>query len=628
MTISTACNHSENVSYGPEIQWQEAVEQKINIPEQFPDRIVEQCDLLGRLNILNDEFRDILDRYLVAKSKCSLNSVNRHSRDYAKQKQVQLINSGEISLADLGIKSYGSQRIKDLVSYFGMENCLKIIRLDLSECDQINEKLIDKATKYFPNIQHLSLKKSLLSDYSTCNLCKFNLLKSLDVASCEVISNADFLKSFLFLEEINFNSCISLRDISVFKDCKQLKRIDLGNCLQLTDFTPLGQCINLEYLNVELCSWLYVSPALLLCSDTLKNLNLARCPATSNLDDLKKCKFAVNLTTLNLERCTTSSLSFLKHYPYLIRLNLKGATKLSNIDDLKYCRFLEDVDISQIGCSNEESGVRNISALGECLFLKRLDMGFSKHITTIECLASCTELEYFNMGYCFSVEGIGALKHCTKLKEVYFKWCAQLEDISDLAPCKQLIIIDLYSCGRLKSIDVVRNFLLLEELDISECTALENAEAIGFCLRLRGLSMKGCNNLKQPSFWSSCRRIEFLDLSQCLFDSISFLEHLPDLKQLIFTSCLHITDFEPIQKCKKLNLLRLDNSSISQIGFLKFLPDLNFLYLINCNSIEDFSVLPACAKLKVVDLFQCVNAPVEIIDKLNLKNVLVVSSPV
>lgn len=628
MTISNACNHSEYFSYLPKIQWQETEEQKINLSEEVPDRIVEQCDSTDRLNILNYELRNVLDPYLAIKSRCSLNSVNCQSRDYGKQKQVQLINSSEISLADLGIKSYGRQRIKDLVSYFGEKNCLEIIRLDLSECDERNEELIDEAIDYFPNLQHLSLKKSLLSDDTTNHLCKFKLLKSLDVGSCEVISNAEFLKVFLHLEEINFNGCISLRDISAFQDCKQLKRIDLGNCRQLTDFTPLQHCTNLEYLNVEQCSWLSVSPALPLCSAMLKSLNLARCPATSNLDILETCKFAANLDTLNLERCTTSSLSFLQYYPYLIRLNLKGATKLSNINDLKHCRFLEDVDISQIGCSNEESGLKNISGLGHCHYLKRLDMSFSKHITSIDCLASCKDLEHVNMGYCFSVEGIGALKHCTKLREVYFKWCAQLEDISDLAACRQLILIDLYSCNRLKSIDVVRNFLLLEELDISECIALENAEAIGFCARLRGLSMKGCSKLKQVSFWSCCRRIERLDLSQCLFDTIGFLEHLPDLKQLVFASCLHITDFEPILKCKKLNLLRLDNSSVSEISFLKFLPDLNFLYLINCNSIEDFSVLPECAKLKVVDLFKCVNAPVEIIDKLNLQNVLVVSSQV
>ena len=173
MTISNACNYSENVSYSPKIQWQETTEQKIDITEEFSDRIVEQCDLLGRLNIVKYELRKVLDPYLETKSKCSLNSVDCQSRNYGKLEQVQLINNGKISLADLGIRSVGSKRINDLFSYFGKENCLKITRLDLSECGQISKELIDEAIKYFPNIQHLSLKKSLLSD------CPWKLLNSM-----------------------------------------------------------------------------------------------------------------------------------------------------------------------------------------------------------------------------------------------------------------------------------------------------------------------------------------------------------------------------------------------------------------------------------------------------------------
>ncbi|CAL6005785.1 leucine-rich_repeat protein [Hexamita inflata] len=235
--------------------------------------------------------------------------------------------------------------------------------------------------RYLTNLKKLDLADNDDIDDIT-PLCNLFQLRILNLEHCR-LTNVEALQLLLNLEELNL-----ARNLNIFSD----KVIQHSRYL---DTTPLQYLTKLTIVNLDSCAklqldslskltnldQLYLSSNNLQDIEALQQLKLKQLYLSSTkIDDMDALQYLTDLTTLDLSKCTLSSINALKTLVNLKELNLSrdlGCYELEQIKSpffditpLQYLTQLEKLEISQCG-------LQSVEALIPLQKLKVLDLNFN-----------------------------------------------------------------------------------------------------------------------------------------------------------------------------------------------------------------------------------------------------------
>ncbi|XP_039164943.1 putative adenylate cyclase regulatory protein [Eucalyptus grandis] len=225
--------------------------------------------------------------------------------------EIQGLDKAELS-EELDISCCKSiERIPDLSSCVTLKKLEKVV---LSGCRSVKKLIL-------PELVCLKQLKvdSCFNLIEIQGLDKAELLKELDISSCESIERLPDLSCFATLKELNINRCRNLRDVKSLERFLSCRSIYIEECDSLEKLPNLSKLENLEHFTL-IGSFVTEIPGLEE-SGSLKHLRIIECKEIETLPDLSGCKKLHALMMLSCEKLT----------------QLRGLEKL----DLRYLEICE-----------------------------------------------------------------------------------------------------------------------------------------------------------------------------------------------------------------------------------------------------------------------------------------------
>jgi hypothetical protein len=182
-------------------------------------------------------------------------------------------------------------------------------------------------------------------------------------------------------------SSSGLQSVQIFQS---LQRLSLCMCTSVAHITPLA---HLPFLrDLDLSSTTVADLAPLAGMHHLHTLSLFMCEQVHDLEPLRSC---LQLHHLQLEGCTRLQKHTLAHLGGLVQLRRLGLAGIANDSEWvamvgTHCPGIEELDLRY--CTAED-----ISALGKCAQLQRLDIECCEEVRDLSGLCSCARLVHLNL---------------------------------------------------------------------------------------------------------------------------------------------------------------------------------------------------------------------------------------
>ncbi|XP_008299140.1 F-box/LRR-repeat protein 13 [Stegastes partitus] len=451
-------------------------------------------------------------------------------------------------------------------SFKCISECRNLQELNVSECFNITDTVVQKIVEGCPCLLYLNLSCTLITNKTLQELSRSCLsLQYLSLAYCRRFTDKGFLylttgKGWRNLIHLNLSGCtqmtvngfryistgcpalkeIVINDMPTLSDscvlallakCNCLSAISLLDAPHLSDiaFKAIAEAAKLKTFSTESNNQLTDVSWKALCSNSqgLRRLHAAKCPRMTDAS-LKSVATLKNLEYLDVSFCSRVSdvgIQYLTEGSSVTKLEELNISHCSNITDasvmriaqrfcklyhldLSYCERLTDLAVEWLSgssvCSLDISG---------CSIQ---DQG----LATLEGI----HLKKLVLAECVYVTDIGIEKLCKNVKElehVDVSHCAALTDaaIRSLSfYCKGLVTLQMSGCPKMTDMAVqylTSGSQYLRELDVSGCVLLtdrtiRHLERI--CPPLRSITMACCSGIS---------RAAALKLQSC----VTYLEH-------------------------------------------------------------------------------------------------------
>ncbi|XP_020537382.1 disease resistance protein RUN1 isoform X2 [Jatropha curcas] len=243
----------------------------------------------------------------------------------------------------------------------------------------------------------------------------------------------------------------------------------------------------------------------------------------------------------------------------------------------------------------------------QCLVnLKRIDLSYSKYLTTIPDLSKAQNLERLELGTCRNLVQVSpSVQYLNKLICLDLSNCKRLHCLWDVINLKSLKVLVLTSCSNLtKSPELSGD---IRFLGLSDTAIEELPQSIGSLCSLASLYLRNCTRLKKlPSSITSLTSLTEFYLSGCL--NISKFPEIPENVQCLDLSGTAIEEV-PSSICSLSRLLALDLSNCKKLRTFSSsickLECLRRLHLSGCSELENFHNLKSLPCLLLLDLSNC-----------------------
>jgi Leucine-rich repeat (LRR) protein len=257
-------------------------------------------------------------------------------------------------------------------------------------------------------------------------------------------------------------------------------------------------------------------------------------------------------------------------------VDMRSHEDLADLDGMQYYRTVETCEFGKC------IGLKDVSALGGCASLTRLDLHECEQVEDITALGQCTALTSLDLSSCDSIENISALRKCTRLASLVMYESKGIDSLSALEACVSLTRLDLHGCSAVVDVAPLRTCTALTELNLSRCNEdLKDITALGALTSLTQLQLWGLIGLRE----------------------VPVLGGLTALTSLQLGRCKRVKDITALGGCKALAALQLEDCKgirdISVLGKCRALTQLN---LRGCEWITDISALSSCLGLTNLDL--------------------------
>jgi hypothetical protein len=365
-------------------------------------------------------------------------------------------------------------------------NCRNILILDLFQCPDLNDILLESILKENLRIQylniacHLQISDVTLENISTyCESLKFlcikgcdkltykglkrvirncKLIEALDVSSCSAIENTSML-SILFecrvLKYLDFSECRKYKnELSYFEGISSsVLHLRLRNFHQLESFLPnvASYCENIESLDLGSCK---LSSRYIRSLTKCKKLRSLRIHEIYGVDVdsefrhlFKSCRFLEFIDFSFCEAMTCRSLKAISEFCHSLKtLIVQKCEKLGDEGILaianSFFRTLKKLDLC--GCTRVSESALGF-LVGKCSGLTHLNLGQCKvGDSLLRSIAKLGYLEVLELNRCFDVTDnglffISEIEACVSLRRFSIEWNDKIttRGISYLQNCKQ-----------------------------------------------------------------------------------------------------------------------------------------------------------------------------------------------
>ncbi|XP_055078559.1 dynein regulatory complex subunit 6 [Periophthalmus magnuspinnatus] len=405
-----------------------------------------------------------------------------------------------------------------------VSECRNLQELNLSECSNITDVMVQKLTKGCPGLLYLNLSATNITNQALRELSRNCLnLQYLSVAYCCRFTDQGFLY------------------LTTGRGCHTLVHLNVSGCTQMT--------VN---------AFRYISAG----CPALKQIVINDMPTLSD-----SCVMAL------LSRCHCLSVISLLDAPNLSDLAFKAIAEVAKLRSLYIEGNNQLTDVSWKALCTSSLGLRKLHA-AECTRLNN---------TSVKYMGTLKHLQYLDISMC-NVGNIG-IKHLTdslsapKLRELNISYCSQITDtaVRRIAlRLNRLYHLNLSYCGGLsdKSLEFLSDSSICS-LDISGCSVQDQGLASLERVHLRKIVLAECIFVTDVGIENLCRNVKYLedvDISYCaaLTDrairTLSFycrglitlkmaacvkmtdmgIHYLttgtPYLRQLDVSGCIHLTD--------------------------------------------------------------------------------------
>jgi Leucine-rich repeat (LRR) protein len=358
------------------------------------------------------------------------------------------------------------------------------------------------------------------------------------------------LGSLTQLTSLNLSSCESLSDLSGLGSLTQLTSLNLSSCESLSDLSGLGSLPQLTSLNLSWCKSLSDVSALGSLTQ-LNSLDLCWCEALSDVSLLGNL---TQLTSLDLSWCKSlSDVSGLGSLTQLTSFNLSGSESLVDVSVLGSLTQLTSLKL--FSCES----LVDVSVLGSLTQLTSLNLSGCGLLSDVSVLGSLTQLTSLDLSGCESLSDVSVLGSLTQLTSLDFRRCESLSDVSGLGSLTQLTSLDLSDCESLVDVSGLCSLTQLTSLNLSGCKSLVDVSGLGSLNQLTSLNLSGCESLVDVSGLGSLNQLTSLKLSGCesLVD-VSGLGSLNQLTSLKLSGCHRITKEPAFKNLSRLKDLEFD----------------------------------------------------------------------
>lgn len=475
----------------------------------------------------------------------------------------------------------------------------------------VQSKFVDgSAAEVYADLENFKGVKALnVGNYSTMDLSK---LPNLTMIICNNTDISTLLRSNVPVDQIESLHAYYI-DLEGIEQFTALKRLYLENndCAQLE---LVAKCESLEELYcIDLKN--DKSYAVLSKMPDLKTLYIEG--SSDDVKDLSVLSDLTSLESLTIVDTDILNVDFLKSLQNLkvLRLSENGLAKdLRAIGDLTNLEYLElDINASNGGQPQYDT-IKNLKNL------KKLSLNTVYELDFLYDLEQLEELEIDLTFYNNLMEPIKQMKNLEKLSLIscHSQYKDGFSCLMELPNLKYLRIEDMEFEDPVDELFALGN---LEELHITGCDmyVLPLAVTVGDNLKVLNLAstdfrvMPGYGEYMYVGYddptafqsvldkYFAATSLEELYLDWCVFDNLSGLGHLSNLKVLSLNYCdLTQLPGEALNGCESLRELYLRGNQISDISFVENLPALEYINLWDCY-VTDISPLRKCKKL------QCVN---------------------
>lgn len=480
----------------------------------------------------------------------------------------------------------------------------------------------------------------LLNYLSTTDISK------LDIALCNKLDRQQFLNCFeqtsapVFLEDDGpargdlFVSWMSFRKVSIkfftsksrcFTDASISKIIENRDCWA-----------NLQSLDLKLCSLSLESYRnIIRCTPNLLNLVLNDVRDETVLQVAASCLSLQSLsiadggvlTDISIQKlfeCCTQLISFSLHngleisdlttpnsknFPLgLQKVDLHTCYYMSGYTIQKIienCRELTSLDISDIGCDEDELGDNEMTdalviRIADCcsglLSLSLAGLELITDHSIFQIAANCTQLQSLDLSELEAITDNAISKIvecCHQLETLYLPGCHQITD-------------DAFADINEDSFPKLRNLTLNSSL-ISDDAISTISE---YCPKIINLNLMGCScitDMGMIKVAECCRDLEELDLTFCKLVADKSLERIGE--------CCKKLKSLTINECRKINSIGIKFLAMKCLMLEKL--DVGYIQSVDFSTVE--SVINSCQSLQIVDVYCCLNLSKE--DVIQLKEI-------
>ncbi|XP_019896160.2 dynein regulatory complex subunit 6 [Esox lucius] len=440
-------------------------------------------------------------------------------------------------------------------SFKCISECRNLQELNLSECSNINDEMVQMILEGCPTLLYLNLSFSPLTNgtlrelsRSCLNLQYLSLaccrrftdkglqylatgkgchkLIHLDLSGCTQISVDGFkyiAAGCPLLQQIVFNDMPTLSDRCVLElasKCHCLSAISLWDTSHLSDaaFKAIAEVANLTTFSIDGngrmtdVSW----RALCRSSPHLTRLHAADCPRMTDTS-LKSMGTLKNLVYLNISCCSRVSdmgMRYLTEGPSASKLRELHLGHCSRISDLCIMRVVQKCSklnhLSVCHCENLTDSA--LEWLGGCSSLLSLDIsGCNVTDQGLTALGGNPGLKKLVASECVWITDNGIEKLCRQvrdLEDLDVSHCVALSDQAIKALsfyCRTVVVLLMHGCPKMT--DMAVQYLIggghyLRELDISGCVLLTDRTARFLqrgCPQLNNIKMLYCRGISKQA---------------------------------------------------------------------------------------------------------------------------------
>ncbi|XP_051807462.1 dynein regulatory complex subunit 6 isoform X1 [Acanthochromis polyacanthus] len=380
-----------------------------------------------------------------------------------------------------------------------ISTCRNLQELNVSECFNVTDMLVQKIVEGCPCLLYLNLSYTLVTNKTLRELSRSCLsLQYLSLAYCYKFTD----KGFLYL--------------TTGKGWRNLIHLDLSGCTQMT--------VN---------GFRYIADG----CPALKEIVINDMPTLSD-----SCILAL------LAKCHCLSAISLLDAPHLSDVAFKAIAETAKLKTFSTEGNNQLTDVSWKALCSSSQGLRRLHA-AECP--RMTDVG-------LRSVASLKNLQYLDISFCSRVSDVGILyltegSSASKLKELNVSHCSHITDTSVMSIAQRLCKLyhlDVSYCGRLTNSAVEwLSGSSIYSLDISGCNIQDQGMATLEGIRLKKLVLAECVCVTDAGIEKLCKNVrdlEHVDVSHCaaLTDAAvrSFAFYCRGLVTLRMSDCPKMTD--------------------------------------------------------------------------------------